>query len=362
MSFPREDTATYLGPFEACYAGHTNDEAILAEAASGGFVTTFLRWLLREGHIDGALLTRIAVIDGKVAAESFLAKDEEAILSARNSTYIENPDFFRALKTLWDYPGKLAIVCLPCQATYIRHMLPRRPEFATKLVLLIGLFCGHSEKPDLINLFVQSRKIDPATVTKVLLRKGHQARERTLVLSETEERTFPFHQFLAYYSGTFFNCTRCLSCEDHMAEETDISCGDTWLKKYLVREKSHSFVVLRSKQSHALFREFLGAGVFTGEETTAEEVIQSQKINLIAKKHARPAFQRLAPLFGYSLKKKFARNKTPNHLWVLYYTGAFLTMLGMRLGQRPWFQKLLFRIPTPIMVLYKKAMCFFFYF
>ena len=362
MSFPSEDTATYLGPYEACYAGHTNDEAILSEAASGGFVTTFLLWLLREGHIDGALLTRIAVVDGKLAAESFLAEDEEAILSARNSTYIENPDFYRTLKTLWDYPGKLAIVCLPCQATYIRRMLPRHPEFERNLVLLIGLFCGHSEKPELINLFLESRNIDPATVRKILIRKGHQSNEQTLVRCETGEMIFPFREFLAYYAGSFFSCTRCLSCEDHMAEQADLSCGDTWLKKYLAREKSHSFVVLRNEQSLALFRQFQQAGVFKGEETTGEEVIQSQKITLIAKKHARPAFARLAPLFGYTMKKRSVRSKAPCHAWPLYYTGAFLTMLSMRLGQRKWFQKLLFRIPMPIMVLYKKAMCFFFYF
>ena len=72
-----ESLDKYMGTRRATYLGHASSDELRARAASGGVVTALLRHLLATGTIDGALVCRTEVADGKVRPRYAIARSEE---------------------------------------------------------------------------------------------------------------------------------------------------------------------------------------------------------------------------------------------------------------------------------------------
>ena len=356
MSTRTHSTAPYLGPFLECHAGYTTDDGILERSASGGFVTSFLIWLLREGHIERALLTRCTNIDGQIGAASFIASNVDEILSAQNSVYIDgNVSFFDTLHNELDRPGRLAIVCLPCQANAIRKMTQIDPTVSNKIVLLIGLACIHTAEPELINDFLESKGIDTRRVTELTMRG--KPRDFDNLKIHFDREVLSVRGFALYFLTYFHSSSRCLSCSDQLAEHSDISCCDVWRTPYMAKAKPHSFVIVRTAKAQAWFNQFCSYGLFYAEKAEPEAVVKSQQGGLHIKKRAQAIFARFGPFFGYHVMNHGGRTR-----WPLYYLGALCILISMRVSQHKKLMSVLYRIPRPFMSLYRKTLLFLFHF
>ena len=90
MKIKKGNIHYFLGNFENCYVGYSNEEKIRNGAASGGVVTAIVIYLLKKRRIDGVLVSQIEFNNGQINARPFIAKNEKEILDSRTSIY-QNP-------------------------------------------------------------------------------------------------------------------------------------------------------------------------------------------------------------------------------------------------------------------------------
>ena len=75
-----------LGNYLKCYFGHSTNDDIRYNSASGGIVTQLLISALENHVIDGALVTRMKQ-DDPLRSEAFIARTKEEVISASKTKY-----------------------------------------------------------------------------------------------------------------------------------------------------------------------------------------------------------------------------------------------------------------------------------
>jgi coenzyme F420 hydrogenase subunit beta len=144
QSFPGETIVPELGPYRALYLTRAADPAIRAGSQHGGTATALMELALREGMIDGAVLTRSR---GGLEPEGFLATTPEEVRACRGSSFQIPPALATLNRALEE--GKcrsIGVVGTPCKTLAIYKMKAqpqgensRHPE---RIGLVLGLFCG----------------------------------------------------------------------------------------------------------------------------------------------------------------------------------------------------------------------------
>lgn len=179
----------------------------------GGAVTALLICALREGVIDGAILTS----NEAGGSRSVTVTTEEEVIACAGSKYAVSPTVAEVNRVRREFSGRLGVVALPCQATALRKISELEgAEAPGTVALTIGLFCtwaltqrGWSallgEEPDPDDVGRVDIPPPPAEVMEVELRGEKLA----LPLREVKEHVRP----------------ACRVCLDMTAEHADISVG-----------------------------------------------------------------------------------------------------------------------------------------
>jgi coenzyme F420 hydrogenase subunit beta len=339
----------YLGPFEACYLGYASREALRSRAASGGLVSAVLIYLLEQGVIQGALISRIVVREGRVEAEPFIARSREEILSGQSSIYIEFPLAHR-FRELAQEEGHLAVVALPCHLQRLRRWEARDPALKDKIKLRVGLVCGRSSSKTLLQEVLRQKRIQERDVAGMRFRQGHWRGQMVLRLRDGREVRFPFQDF-SLYRNLHFECEmKCLHCADPIGDFADLTCGDAWLPELKRHPVKHSIAVTRTPQAAAWLEEMMARGDLTMERVSPEVIFRAQRRGLIPMKRGKAAKARLSGLFGFKMKHHGAWRSRWND-----YLAAAMVLLNYRLS-RSRLRGLAFRVPKPLLRAYLMLM------
>ena len=108
----------FTGSYRNIYIGHTTDEGVRRNGASGGILSAILIWLLEKGKIDGAVTLGMSKEEPWLT-RPFIATTREEILEAAQSKYILSSTN-EILPEIATFNGKLAYVGLPGQVQSIR--------------------------------------------------------------------------------------------------------------------------------------------------------------------------------------------------------------------------------------------------
>ncbi len=268
----------YTGKVKSVMSGYAVDPEISANAASGGVVSGLLAGMLARGEIDGALVYRSSVVGGKLHTESLIARTREELLSAQGSIYSFSPPLGReTMEQLRSFPGKLAVVGLPCAITALNKILESDRALREKIVLRIGLFCGSSSRPELLHRVLECKGIRMDDLKEFRFRRGLWRGHSEAVFHDGSRRTWPTGYY-NLYKNLFILChSHCMSCSDHFAEEADLSCGDVWLMKHRNDKIKHSIVAARSDGGHAALENARGCGDLFLQGGTQQLLLDSNK-------------------------------------------------------------------------------------
>lgn len=336
----------YIGSSDRCYLTCARDDTIRDGAASGGFVSTLLIYLLENKYIDGALVSRIVTKNNKLDYETFIARTREDILSSRTSIYFDFP-LTKHFKSLISEKGKFAVVSLPCQLYALKNLSVKYPEISKKIAFKIGLFCGHTSSKSLIRKVLERKKIDEAEIQKFIFRKGHWRGQTHVLLKDGKEIVFPFMDYSLYQNLYFCMPKRCLSCEDHCAELSDISCGDAWLKELKKDPIKYSIVISRKEGTSKIINEMIEKGTLIGQRLSPRNIFRSQKRAIIFHKKSIAAREKLGKLFGFQIRY----TGTYKARWNDYLSSLFI-LLNVKLSYNPYFHKIIFKLPRPLLFFY----------
>jgi len=238
------------GQVENTYVGYSTDNTIRKGGAGGGVVTGLLYHLLKTGQVDGCLVTRMNH-EKPWLGEPFIASTYEEICESQGSRYSIIP-----VNALWaqlrDRPGKFAAALLPCQIHAFRKLQKHDPELASKITVVIGLFCGGSLEPDLTTEMLMVRGLKRSDITNFKFRGGDWPGQMQAVLKDGRVKPLHYSNYKdgAYnYFTSLYMPERCQTCLDGSSEFSDLSVSDAWTRdengEYKFKE--HSRILVRTQ-------------------------------------------------------------------------------------------------------------------
>lgn len=345
MRFSEEQKTFYLGRTNNCYVGYSSDEEVRAYCASGGIVSTILIGLLSSKQIDGALTSRLKVENGRLLPETIIATSKDEILSCGGSIYFDVNPLAEKSKML-DFQGRLAVVGLPCHLAALERLSKTNKGLRDKVILKIGLFCGHNSKKELIEHILKQKRIRQGDIAAFSFRKGRWRGRTELTMKNGEKRSFPFSHFSIYQNMHLFSLKKCLQCNDHTAEGSDISCGDIWLQKMKGEAIKHSIFLSRTQRGEEVIQMLIRQGMLFVRGSSPQEVFLAQKRSIIHHKNIYLR-SRMARYFGLKIppcKKGIIRWND--------YISTLMVLTNTTISEKEWFRRICFHIPRPVMFSY----------
>ncbi|MBN2097990.1 MAG: Coenzyme F420 hydrogenase/dehydrogenase, beta subunit C-terminal domain [Dehalococcoidia bacterium] len=313
--FSKEPEDNVLGNYLNCYIGHAADHDTRYGSASGGLVTALLAFALEEGIIDGALVTRMNR-DRPLEPEPFIARTREEIVSASGSKYCPVPANI-ALRHILREEGRFAVVGLPCHLHGVRKAEVTNKALKRKIVLHLGLLCGHSDTFMETQFILKQHGIRPEDVVGLNYRGSGWPGSMNVRLSSGAARLIPYEDYINLHALRFFTPMRCHSCVDQISGLSDISFMDAWLPEVIAQDKvGTSIIVSRSPASEMLCRSAGLKAAVELEPVGSDAVLRSQGRAVLAHKDVRA------------------------HFWFLRLSGSALPEYGAAFPRSGWFNYL----------------------
>lgn len=286
----------------SCFTGFSSNTNVRIISSSGGVVTELLLFMLEEGIIDGALITKMKN-DSPMESEPILAKSADEIITAMGSKYCPvplNSQIFNLLQS----DGKYAVVGLPCHIQGIRKVEALNSELRKKIVVHIGLFCSgsvsYTGSTFLIDHYTNIKKAD---IKAIKYRGNGWPGELSITLQNGSNISIPYSEYWKIFSLRFFTPLRCLLCSDYANELSDISCGDAWFLDSDPSSKGTSVIITRTPIGDEILK-----------RASKKKRVSLRKIeyaNILHSHHSGMIFKRLTCFYVSKLSRIF-RFKCPH--------------------------------------------------
>jgi coenzyme F420-reducing hydrogenase beta subunit len=343
-SWSATEIEAMLGPVQSTYLGYASDPNLRAAAASGGVTSALLIAALNRGDIDGAVVCRTFIEDGKVRAHFVLARTRQEIQAAGGSKYVETKFLREVLPLIEQNKGRFAICGLPCDISNLKRLEKRNFEIAGKVALRIALLCGHNSRKELVDGVVDKlrKQEGGCRLMSYRFRGGHWRGELEAAFEDGRTIRKPFSYFSDYRNLYFFAERKCLACIDHFGYDADISMGDVWL--YALRDDAikQTGVLIRTERAARMFATALACGDIIAQEVRRETILDGQQ--RIAPTHYNVAARSRA---GKLLRVKIPHDQTMK-VSSVQFISALIGMLNMRWSEGPWADAI-FAIPRPLL-------------
>ena len=220
----------YCGHYLNSYTGHSTNEEIRYHSASGGMLTTFLLYLLKNHIIDGAVVVGYNK-DDPFTPEAYIATSEKDILRSRGSKYIVT-SFDKVVKDIIAFEGRLVVVGLPCHIQGLRNLASKNKRIKTNIIGYFSIYCSLNKTKHSIDYYLSHYKVDREKVGYFTFRDdGCMGYMKFVDKKGKIIVKVPYVSFW-YGSHSFFQNKRCILCADHFGELADISFGDINISPY----------------------------------------------------------------------------------------------------------------------------------
>lgn len=339
----QEEIEKYVGRYLQVYFTYAKDESFRKSAASGGSTTALLAFLLESGQIDGALVLKTEVVDGRLTCRFVIARSRAELMSCQGSKYMAVYFTRDALPLIRAFEGRLAVVALPCDATMLTRLREKEPETAEKVRLIIALVCGHNSEPELTHHIADELGRGHGKLIRYSYRTGHWRGHLTAVYEDGSEVQRPFKYFSDYRNVYLFAQNKCHRCYDHFGYDCDISSGDIW-SLYLRRNPiKHTALISRTEAGERAILAARDAGVLDVEAKDIVEVLDGQSRTLPFHYNV-TSRARIGKFFGLQINDRVnARVR-----WHDYLVAA-IAMANSRATQTELGRRVVKKLPRPLL-------------
>lgn len=293
--FPDVNGDVEMGRVAAAFSGHCRDEETRRRGATGGMVTGLLRWLLRSGQIDGAIVVRFQQ-DHPLEPEAFIARSEQELGAARSSKYCP-VSLGRVLRTVLCTPGTYAVVGLPCHLHGIRKMEQLYPELARRLAWHLGIFCSGTRCRQATEFYLAKIGVPAGEVREFAYRDEGCLGNMRVALRNGDQWRWPYKQYYPL-ARSFFLPSRCALCHDQCAELADLAFGDLHIPEFWDDTTGTGCVIARSAAAKTLLANAHTAQALVLSPLDPSLIRKSQRSMLRRKKRDVPARARLLRALG----------------------------------------------------------------
>lgn len=269
-----------LGPYSSVFAGRVSDEVYTSQSSSGGLASWFTQRLVEAGVVDGVInVGRPNCGDDLFAYDSTTEPDQAG---RRKSAYYATC-MSDVLTRLESTPGRFAFVGLPCYVKAARALCVERPDLARKLVVFIGLVCGHMKTHAFAESMAWQIGVPPDKLESVdfrVKRAGRTSSDYDFGAKAVDDPAWKYSRVRSLVGGNWghglFQPECCNFCDDVVSETASISFGDAWLPRFLGDARGTNIVICRDPALQRYFDDADEAGEITLEALSVEEAVASQ--------------------------------------------------------------------------------------
>ena len=348
--FSGQQIRKYLGEFRQTFFAYAADSACRQKAASSGTISALLAFLLERARIDGALVCRSEILEGRVRPRFFVARTGAEVMAAQGSKYIA-VDFNRdALPLIRQFEGRLAVVALPCDTGILRRICQRDKDLASKVALVITLFCGHNSRPELTDMVLEKISPPEARLTAFAYRQGHWRGSLRAEFTDGHIAHKPFSVFSNYQNLYFFCQQKCHHCHDHAGYGSDLSAGDIWSARMKKEPIKHNAVIIRTETGQAFFQEAIDAGVLSAYPVPPADICAGQARTMPFHYNV-SARAKAGRLLGMSIKDSVAERVRWND-----FLAAYMALANEKFSRSARGQRVVRRLPRALLRLYLLVM------
>lgn len=342
-----EDVLKYVGRYKSAHLCYSPDKTIRKFSASGGSTTALLHSSLENGLVDGVVVCRAIIIDGKVRPDFFIATDLDQLKSAQGSKYVETKFLADVLPLIRGFDGRLAVIGLPCDISNLKRWQKKDAKIGDKVVFTVALVCGHNSRTELIDHVTgQLEKEVGSPLKDYKFRIGHW-RGNIRAEFENGEVREPSTKRFNDYQNLFFFCERkCLACHDHYGYDADISVGDVWLYSLKSDPIKKTGIIVRTPIGETAFDMAVSSETIVQDPLDIRDIMDGQ--SRIGPSHYNTSARaKVSKLFGIKMKDTVAE-KVKWHS----YINAFVTLSNLRFSETKIGQKVIFLVPRKLWRMY----------
>ncbi len=330
-----------LGRYHSLFAGHSNSKAILQNASSGGLITEFLLYLLRENLVDYVVVTKFEYSINGPKTKTYLTNRKEDILESQGSKYCP-VDVSNVIQEIRKIDGRVAYLGTPCQIAGIRNLQKIDKDFDHKIFITIANFCGGFKSYNFIRKIAKRHSINYKNINFFRFRGGGQP--GSMLIKDSSNKTFEAsYKLYGGYSG-FSKIHRCHLCVDATGELADISFGDAWLERYLQDKWPWSVILTRTEFTTKLMNDMTSKKNISMEPISFDDVCLSQRSNITSKKYRQYTRMRFYKRLGYILPKYdggYKKEKISIKTEILVFSKHRINELLERIGLYKYFRILI---------------------
>lgn len=270
----------YIGRYLDCFTGYSMDDNLRYHSASGGVLTGFLIWLLENGYIDGAIVTKFDA-KSNFKVKSFIATDKEDFLEAKSSKYTPVSLHGTAQAILESKSEKFVVVGLPCHIEGFRNLISRNRKLKEKIIGFFSLYCSNSRTFLQTEYMMKERNIDLSKVTYLSYRDNG-----CLGGMVVKGEGIDYYEDYKSYNlpmRSFFVPLRCNLCVDHFGELSDISFGDIHVPPYSEDKVGINSIIVRTPFWKDLLVKSYEEKAINLMTLPYEDLMKSQKMAVVKK-------------------------------------------------------------------------------
>lgn len=339
--------AEYVGDHLEIFCGHARNPSDRQRVASGGVMTSLLAHALRSGLVDAVAVSRGDYTQGKIGYQFDLVTDADRVQDYGTSVYFNIP-VERHWKLIDEFPGQVAVCALPCHIAAFRRRQQEGRGLAN-VPLLLSLFCGHNNEPELVRFVLGQNGIDESEVADIRVDRTYLSGDVWIELSDGTLRSIPFRHFNVYRSLWCFSKSMCRYCDDHLGAHADISIGDVFVPEYRSQTVKHSAMVARTPAGCTLVKSAIESNVLKAERIDADVVFRAQKRVIV------PSADLLSRYYACRLLGLTAKRPAEGRFRLRSFITYFLLLLNDCISKTRWGKSLLRFIPKPLLYAYIAA-------
>ncbi len=279
-AFPSETILPELGPYRALYLARAKDPEIRGGAQHGGVVSALTELALREGLIDGALLTRA---QDTLDPSGVIVTDPDDVRRCSGSSFQIPPTLAvlnQALRE--DKLHRIGVVGTPCKTLAVYKMrydpLPENDNHIGNIRLVIGLFCGWGLDWDGLESLTKRSAAAGAAHVDILPSKYHSMefalRGGSDVVSVNLDEVLPLIR------------PACRACADMTSEFADLSVGGARSADGWDTDKKWNQIIVRSKTGEELIELARSRGILEFKDVPDTALDKLKKASLGKKRTA----------------------------------------------------------------------------
>ena len=285
LGAPREDPQMHrhhlLGNFTRTFAGRVSHDEHVLGSSSGGLTSWLLTKLVQLGVVDGVINVGPAEKNAQELFRYSVATQSE-LRNRRKSQYYATT-MADVLELIKGERRRYVLVGVPCYIRAARALCKEDSDVAERLVLFVGLVCGHMKTQAYAESLAWQIGVSPNDLEAVDFRVKHEGRLSSdydfgaLKRGESEMRIAPMSTLKGGNWGhNTFQPEACNFCDDVVGETADVSFGDAWLAKFTSDPRGTNIVISRSRRLDEVFAGAANAGEITVYEVSANEAAASQ--------------------------------------------------------------------------------------